>query len=869
MLADTNFISSYSIHVSLLNIANIIRTACGDTELSFPKISQTISGPIAETILLLRERESVVKYLLLLNDGTSSLGLESSREVAQPKPNAILRDSTSTLTTTKLITELFYSKLEEIEGLCSAWAKKVEGAGHVTPGKLQSVVSCLLLGALVLPQLKEVNTRQSQETEDVIFRILADLTEALKTSPESQSLYDCLLRSIRGYLPELTSSSLGQFSTEFPYLHRLIAEISASLYPQRVDLRSSRQGNDPMDIDDEFGSQGNRSNTNMNIAEISRRESQVVLQPSSFYSDTTQRLHLLQQLHEDKNQIGLIPTSFLDSFLLLSNREIISCRCFIREMFSSDLIISPDDAVSVVERIGALIEQSTFLSCEVALNICLDLMEGFIEMWSNGDGELSSPAGDLYKFYLNKGLSRNLLSPSVQITLSRLLFRLAQVGENFPETVDMGPPNTSLLSILESSPLPVKFFIGARLPGIFGRYVLKTHEDMFVNVLENLPSNNTFLEGIALRLFVLGEVAREWPTLLRRGIYHIFETPGKVPESKKHAAYSLKRVAATLKLDDSMQLFDLFASQLLYTWLDEGVVEEIPFEIFGFPSLEALLHRCQADVVALMVMRAQDEALLSLATTLGTTPAQLVQHNFSKTLAYSMAHDISMPKGEQSQSGESRLRKLLGREIFLESVYFNFADIIGTFVSLIDQEDPIEKWWAKNEDLLYAAETMVSIKQCGYSDVVLGANQQPTFRPKYLVREITLLCSRTEYDSSNLWNSALVVAASRRLFSNIHKALGPLYACSVLRKVRVLICLAGPHAWNAYPLEMLLHSIRPYIVDTECADDALGMSQFLLEQGYAALSKSPSFVAGYALTTLASLRVFLETTLQYNSRKSI
>ncbi len=45
------------------------------------------------------------------------------------------------------------------------------------------------------------------------------------------------------------------------------------------------------------------------------------------------------------------------------------------------------------------------------------------------------------------------------------------------------------------------------------------------------------------------------------------------------------------------------------------------------------------------------------------------------------------------------------------------------------------------------------IKQCGHSDVVLGANQQPTFRPKYLTREIALLCNRTEYESPNLWNS--------------------------------------------------------------------------------------------------------------------
>ncbi|KAI0412293.1 phosphatidylinositol 3 [Xylaria grammica] len=865
--ADANFISSYSMHVSPLNMANIVRAVCGDNELSFSDASQTISGPIAETLLLLRERESIVKYLLLLEDGASSLGPRHSGKALRSEGSTILGDSTSTLATTKLVAELFYTKLEETEDLCNSWVKKTESSSHITPEKLQSVVSCLLFGTLILPQLKEVNTRQSQETEEVVFRILKELFEALSSSPEHQPLYDCLLRSTRAYMPKLTSSDLGRLSTDLPYLHRLFAEISIFLH-QRTDQRHSGHEYDAMDIDDEFESQGERSNVTSNAAEMPRRESLVVLQASSFYSDTTQRLHLLQQLHEDGRQIGLIPTSFIDCFLLLSDREVLSCRCFTRELFGSDLIINPDDAQSVIERIGALIGQSTFLSCEVALNICLDLMEGFMEIWSGGDNELSSPVGDLYRHYLNKGLSSNLLSPKVRISLSRLLLRLAQVGENFTKAVNMNAPNASLLGILETSSLPVKFYIGSRLPSMFSRYVLKIHEDMFIDILEHLPTSNAFLEGIALRLFVLGEVAREWPTLLRRGIYHIFETPGKVPRSKEHAAYSLKRVAVTLNLEDPRQLFDLFASQLLYTWLDEGAVEEIPFEIFGFPNLEALLYRSQADIVALMVMRAQDEALMRLAETLSTTPAQLVQRNFSKTLAYSMAHDISMPKGEQYQSGESRLRKLIGREAFLESVYLNFVDIIGTFVGLIDQEDPIERWWAKDENLLHAAETMASIKQCGYSDVVLGANQQPTFRPKYLMREIALLCSRTEYESPTLWNPALVVAVARRLFSSIHKALGPLYACSVLRKVRVLICLAGPHAWESYPLEMLLHSIRPYIVDTECADDALGMSQFLLEKGYEALSKSLSFLTGYALTTLASLRVFLETSQSSTTQES-
>ncbi|CAJ2510102.1 Uu.00g060020.m01.CDS01 [Anthostomella pinea] len=868
--ADANFISSNAIHVPPLNVVNVLRAAYGDQELMLPKCSQSIAGPIAETISLLRERESVVKYLLLLGDGTPETRSEDDllNHVTVTPSATVLADTSSAYATKKLVAELFYPKLQGVGDLCDAWAKKGDGSTQITSERLQSVASCLIVGTLILPQLKEINTRQSQEMDEVFFKVNQSLLRAVSASSESQLLYESLLRSLRPYMPTLTNMELTRFAKEWPYLHQLFSELSGALR-QRADKQSSGHDGDLMDLDDNFESQGSRASTASKPIEVSRRESSIVLQSTAFYIDTTQRLHFLEVLYEDNGQVGLVPPSFLDAFLELSDEEVLSCRCLIKELFDSDLIVNPDDAEKMIQRTGALIGQLAFSSCEVALNICLDLMEGFITIWADGTSELSFLVGDLYSHYLNKGLSINLLSQNVQMSLSRLLLHLAHVNDRFPESVKMPPPNTSLLSILESSSLPVKFYIGSRLPSIFGRYVLKLHEDMFVNVLENLPTDDAFLEGIALRLFVLAEIARQWPTLLRRGIYHIFETPGSIPQSKQHAAYCLKNIAVSLKLDDTRKLFDLFASQLLYTWFDEGTVENIPFEIFGFSSLQELLRRAQSEVVAILFMRDQEESISELATALGTTTPQLLQDNFSKTIAYSMAHDISIRKNEQqNRNGETRLRKLLGREKFLDGIYVNFADIIGLFVSLIDQEDPVERSWAKEAEFAYATETMANIKDCGHSDVVLGANQQPSFHAKYLSREISLLCSRTEYELSLLWTPALVVSVARKLLNGVHAALGPLHTCSIIRKVRVLMCLAGAHAWSSYALEMLLHSIRPFIVDSECADDAMGMSQYLLEKGSDALTQSPSFLAGHALSTLASLRVFLESTQSSTTQES-
>ncbi|RYP22249.1 hypothetical protein DL765_001763 [Monosporascus sp. GIB2] len=832
-----------------------------------PEWPQAIAGPVGQGWSSFQEREEIVRYLLLLDGGAAVAPTLSTGQATVTASAMQVTDASNTHATKKLVSELFLPKLEEVEAVCDTWLRRGDGSSHITPEKLQNTLYCLIFGCFILPQLIEVNSRQSGELEQRLFTVFERVAEAISLAAENDSLYERLLTTMRPYLPRLTNTDLAQLTKEWSYLHRLFSESSAALH-KRASSQSSSHHEDFMDIDDGVRAEKSRSKPTSDTIEVPRRDSMSFSNASSFYVETTQRLHLMDILFQDPGQVGLVPPSFLDDFLTASDEEILSCRYFMKELFSSDLIINPDDAIRVIERVGSLIGRAAFTSCEIALDLCLDLMDGFMPMWSDGQSELCSPVGDLYSYFLKAGLSNNLLSPKVQMSLSRLLLHLTQADGRFLESLKMPTATASLLNILENGSIPVKFYIGSRLPTMFGRYILKIHDEVFVDVLKRLPIDSDFVEGIALRLFVLAELAREWPTLLRRCVYHIFETPGNIAASKPHATHCLRKVSDSLKLDNPRLLFDLFAPQLIYTWLDKFSVETTPFEIFGFDRLEELLERAQSEVIALMVMRGQESSLADVAALLGVDLKQLLVDNFSKVIAYSMAHDISIPKTEHYQSGESRVWKILGRETFVERIYINFVDIIGLFFSLIDQESPVENSWAKDEAFTYAAKTMEEIKECGHSDVVLLPNQQPMFRAKYLTREISLLCSRTEYEMPSLWTPALVAAVARRLFNGIHHALGPLHSCAVLRKIRVLVCLAGPHALESYPLEMLLHSIRPLITNSECADDALGLSRYLLTRGSNELTKSPSFVAGYALSTLASLRVFFETSQSSTTQES-
>ncbi|KAK8048495.1 Serine/threonine-protein kinase TEL1 [Apiospora phragmitis] len=637
---------------------------------------------------------------------------------------------------------------------------------------------------------------------------------------------------------------------------------------QQLERLTSGHEEDGMDLDDEFGSQESRSTTTSKGLEISRRET-VMLDTNSFHTDTIQRLHLLKILRDSPGQVGLVPHLFLDRFLALSDEELLLSKQLGRELLTGDAMISPDDQKLLIERFGTIMASSTYSSCETALALVLDVIEGLMPSWTDKRSGISEEVGDFYRFFVKSALPNNLLSDRIQTILARLLLSLTMIDEKYPEA--LGVPNTiqSILGILELGSVPVKFYIAQRLPVIFSRFVLKAHDDVFAeSILHNLPTEPEFSEGISFRLYVLAELAQHWPTLLRRCVYHIFETAGQIQESAKHASYCLKKIATSLQLESSRNLFKLFAPQLLYTWLGEDSIENIPFEIFGYTSLEGLLKHAQSEAAAIMMMRGHDQELVSLARHLGLDPVQLVQRSFSKVLAAGISYDVSTRQPENAQKAESRIRKLMGRELYLENVYINFTEIIAQFFLLIDQEGPVEHSWSKDESLVYAAEAMAEIKGFGHSEVELAPNQQPTFKAKHLSRELALLCSRTEYELPSLWTPALVVSVARTLFNLVHTALGPLHTCSVIRRVRVLVCLAGSHAWDPYPLQMLLQTLRPFLVDPECADDSLGMTQYLLVRGLQTLTESPSFLAGYALSTLASLRVFLESSQASTTQES-
>ena len=577
------------------------------------------------------------------------------------------------------------------------------------------------------------------------------------------------------------------------------------------------------------------------------------------------------KIADDAFGSGTLPDKFIEYLTSLPADEFLHCRPFLKQFFESDIRVNESGGSMLLEYLGQEILQTyEFQRCEVSLGACLDIMTSLARLWTDDDHATIADLGaSLYEWFI-KVLNRGICSPHIYQCLSLMLQRVIKVRPDYAKGLQLESARTSLFRILEEGTIAVKFTVGMNISDVFGLFILKEHDAILNDIISSLPSVRDWTEGIALRLFVISHLGSSWSTLLRRCTYAIFETAGQVPGSVMHATYCLELMSKALNLSDPRELFKLFVSQIIFTWLESQTLKMIPFSIFGYPTLTALLQDVQDEVTGQVVMRGRNDEAQQLADMFIIPYDALLEQCFGKCAAYCIARDATVPptRDKLASGADVRLRKLLGKERYGALISEHFPEILAGLYKTIDREENITKGFQKLEVYSAAQEAYNEMMSYAASTATLPASQQPSFKAGYLVDEIAYLFSKSNYDPEAPWTPALYVFILRELLNSIHQALGSLHACSVIRRIRILVCMAGDTALHDYPLEVTLHSLRPFLIETHCAEDTIGICWYLLSHGASYLQEVPSFLAGFTVSTLALMKKFLNSPQESTTQES-
>jgi len=560
------------------------------------------------------------------------------------------------------------------------------------------------------------------------------------------------------------------------------------------------------------------------------------------------------------DEYGSPSTTVVDIILELPETSILASRTVIANLPCLVPTLTTSDTERLLEYLTDNVLRSyPFERSEVAVGTILDAMIGLKSFWIETSSKNLADLGlDMYDWCVSTALKAGVLSPSVQKKVATLLHQLCHVNTEYGHDDGVPSVRTSLFDLLKRGAITVQFHLAQRISTIFGLYTLSTHDAMFEDLQESLPAEFEWTEGLAMRLLFLAKLASSWHSLLRQSVYYIFETAGRIEISKSYATICIKEVAASLDFESPRKLFRLFAPQLLHTWLgDNHPLDALPYAAFGFDSLHDLLVDVQTEATAQLLMRGLDRDMQLMESTLNIEAKDLLRLAFSKSVAYAISRDIVSPPANAESRCEPRLRAIIGKEEFRQLSSDQFAAIMGHFFLCMNQDDVEDSWLAKRGGYKSAIDALSNIKGFSYSTRPMPPSQQPSFRSRHLTDQLDRFCRRTSQDPEAPWEPSTFAVAARMLFDNLDPALGSQHSCTVLRKIRVLIATAGEVAVTGYALEMLLRGIRPYLTDSQCADDALGILKYLMRRGKRQLSSNTRFLCGVLTILLLETRAHM------------
>ncbi|KAH6641960.1 hypothetical protein C7974DRAFT_420324 [Boeremia exigua] len=772
--------------------------------------------------------------------------------------------------------------LSEVDKTRERWKEASQSDIQNVTSDMMRIITNLCIIAQAFTSLGNPKDRRVEALESSIERLVRTFVGTLSKPQTEQYKIDAVLETCARSLPDLSlCGALNKTVFKQTGVEVISRHLSEAL-DIRIEVKHSINAveDDFMDIDDGDDSQMT-SNMGSLDSFVPRYAEQAETDILALRASTLSYLHLIEAITNSTDQTdGQIPHSFVRYLTSLSENDLLRSRQFVRSLLHSGFKLSRTDCSDLLERLSdALVAPRAreYNTSEVANGMLVEFLIGTALVWGPDEDEseaesLYNTVEDMYDYFVegleDMGVRR---STYLQETIADLLHGLLKHYPNFGRDSNLPSVRTSLFRLLAEGEITVKYHIAERLPSMFGHFVLADHTKVLQDVDSSLPGEGDGLEGISLQLLVLSNLASRWYTLLRSSIYRIFATAGSVEQAARHAQRCISSVAEARNIANSQQLFQLFAPQILFTWLDRGnKLESIPFLTFGYTSLADLIRDVEAETVGQAMMFGRKEEVEYLAGLLNTSKTDLLCKNIGKAAAYTISWDIcrGCAQNNTEPSYADLLKEFVSSEKYFDLVQKQFPQVLACILQTIDREDRLGKSFEKKPAFTPAAEILTEMLNISHSSQDLDAPTEPSFNAYYLPDQLERLCRRTGDDPVGFWNPNTFTYVMRTLLDRIHPALGSLYARSIIRKIRVVIALAGPVAYEGYPLQMTLQSLRPFLTDVHCAEDTVGIMQYLFDRGFQYLKQHLNFVTGIGVSILVSIRVFLGTAQDSTTQQS-
>lgn len=769
-------------------------------------------------------------------------------------------------------------------------ALKDQRIGNVTKDMIRMLTTLAIVGRCLGTCHVSKDVHRTAQLLSANEKLMDALFRDLSIPECEQSKVDAVIGVLAHHMPPLLgepsdTETRGEHICLPIFCARLTKLLDARNEASQIDGngRDIANNDDFMDIDSDFDSQVVLQSDRTNSNTVPRR-----LVESTYHIETqractrlyAKAMQYSAYLEDDKTDAESASAALVKYIVSLPPSSVLATRPTLTALREHGFHLAPADVEKLFEFVAdEYLRAEQYERSETVLALLLDVMIGYVEIWTDvSHKDIYDLGVDFYRWLTVIALPGKLLPVTAQKRFAKLLLQLLETNMDYAQ--DQGVPSvrTTLFLVLSGGNLETKHFLAEHISTIFGLFTLSTHDNVFTDLESSLPTDAEWIEGIAIRTLVLANLASTWHSLLRQCIYRIFETAGLVSSSTSYATRCIRTTARSLGIGNAQELFKLFSRQLLFTWSDSRSLEKIPFSIFGYGALADLLQHNLDEVYAQLVISDEPEKVQWLAKYLRTTADQMLRASFSKAMAYAISWDVCRNEEGMPRCEVQLKDQLKSKTDYYNSVRRHFPAIMAQMVISAHQEHDLDKTLEKRPRYQYVSSALKTMETFGSSDRILPETQQPHFKGKFLIDQLERLCRRAFRKDietiASMLDTPNLTLVLRLILNDLHPALGPLHACRIVRKLRLTVALAGDVALEGYPLEMLIQALRPLAVDSQCADDAIGLLQYLLYRGKSSLEGDMPMLTGNALLVLLSLKSFMisrqdRTTQETQFRKTV
>ncbi|KAK9453420.1 hypothetical protein V1511DRAFT_504672 [Dipodascopsis uninucleata] len=669
----------------------------------------------------------------------------------------------------------------------------------------------LTLLSLLLPEL-------SIASADVIIQHVSATTKTLEYHSEYTTSVVWILQSVVRLLEDRPHA---------------FSNISILLDPLCIALKSSfifaKHNVNNENLDKDFEDISNVHLHSVNLQSVPRKQVLTVCDKTSLYTALLMKFSLYSHsISETLNMLNDISQIHLSAYLPVIH-------VFINHLKSRG---TSDNLNTLLRIIAArLLSKYEYERSEVLLAACinaLDISAG-IYMPENGENStIRSLAFDIYIFFARLGLINKATSFLVRIATVKFLVKIQCLDSTFGSSLDIPSPRSLFYELLKDSDIRVQYSAANLLTSFFDLYSIESHNQIYLDIHNQLESHEDKKEGMALRVYVLLKLASASQSCLRPSVYNMVEMIC-LPSVRPYIAKCYSSVASQYSLKSPTDLFKMFSSQIFYMWFRYSMsFNDLEPTVFGYSSRKQFFVDNLDEYVSQLLMWRGHLALKELDATIVPITSIRAHEAIAQVLPRVIVYaciSSSVTGNDNCDDVLGLLTNLFGRHKLKTMCQARAADIerialCSVAVATLTEQD-IEKS-ASSPEVRTAWSQMTRFRK--YVGLLPDVQPSCTINAMYEVLETFRNLFEGTQTKENLYSRSVYVI--RAILDGFRTSLVSLHSCAVLRRLSLYLAINLDLRQKPYVVSMIMHAIIPLIRVKECIGDVCDITRFLLTVGF-------------------------------------